>query len=196
MGKLTIPLRAVTIRQPRHIKASVQASEIEAGKELPKALCRVDVTGTLLAIDSDYLFQGTVAGTFEQECDRCLEPAKLVVTLDVAWLFEPATARDDHVEQDFNGIEEIVDVEAEENPLFHFSGDTLDLETAALEELVLAAPSKVYCQEECSGLCPLCGVNWNQGTCECQEEELEVKNTGLSGLKEMFPDLPAGSSEE
>jgi len=192
VDKLIIPLRAVTHRQPREISETVDVSEINTDKELPQALRQVTMTGSLSAIDSDYVFQGTVSGTF-----GCLEPAKHVVTLSVGWLFEPAVAEKEDRETDYNGIEEVIDMEEEDNPLYHYDGDTVDLAAPALEELLLAAPSKMYCQEECRGLCPQCGVNWNVDTCECQvEEEPEIKNTGLSGLKEMFPDLSTGSSEE
>ena len=47
----------------------------------------------------------------------------------------------------------------------------LDLGEAVREELVLSVDPFVLCKPDCKGLCPKCGVNWNQQTCECAGEE-------------------------
>ena len=36
------------------------------------------------------------------------------------------------------------------------------------EYIILAVPITVYCNEDCRGLCPLCGADRNQGECSCQ----------------------------
>jgi uncharacterized protein len=43
----------------------------------------------------------------------------------------------------------------------------LDLREAVREHWLLAAPAFVQCREDCKGLCPHCGANLNDGTCEC-----------------------------
>ena len=41
---------------------------------------------------------------------------------------------------------------------------------ALREELILRVPDYVVCSESCRGLCPSCGVNLNETTCECVPE--------------------------
>ena len=46
----------------------------------------------------------------------------------------------------------------------------IDLTEDVRQTLLLAAPMKHLCSEECKGLCPRCGVNLNFESCNCQPE--------------------------
>ena len=72
---------------------------------------------------------------------------------------------------------------------------TLDV---AWEELVLFAPSKTLCDEDCAGLCPQCGPNSNTAPRACGGEPpaAEFGNSGFSGLVNLFPDLDPKRSKE
>ncbi len=45
----------------------------------------------------------------------------------------------------------------------------LDLRQLTLEDIYLALPGKLLCKDDCKGLCPQCGVNLNEGSCNCQK---------------------------
>ena len=47
------------------------------------------------------------------------------------------------------------------------AGDELDLEPLARDAVLLDLPLAPLCSEECLGLCPQCGANWNEGSCGC-----------------------------
>ena len=36
-------------------------------------------------------------------------------------------------------------------------------------EILLELPTNILCSEDCKGLCPHCGVNLNESTCNCGE---------------------------
>ena len=36
-------------------------------------------------------------------------------------------------------------------------------------QVLLASPVKLICREDCKGLCPQCGTNLNNATCNCQQ---------------------------
>ncbi|MFH1651888.1 MAG: DUF177 domain-containing protein [Chloroflexota bacterium] len=59
----------------------------------------------------------------------------------------------------------------------------LDLAEAARQYTVMAAPMKPLCHRECAGLCPGCGKDFNQETCNCQPAEVDPRWAKLSGLK-------------
>ncbi len=60
---------------------------------------------------------------------------------------------------------------------------SLDLTTDVREMVLLSIPLKLLCKEDCKGLCPHCGANWNHESCECKEE---VSDPRWSGLKDLL----------
>ncbi len=44
----------------------------------------------------------------------------------------------------------------------------IDVTPAVRDELVLAAPRYALCREDCKGLCPQCGKDWNSALCDCK----------------------------
>jgi uncharacterized protein len=43
----------------------------------------------------------------------------------------------------------------------------IDISEDVRQFLLLTIPLKLLCSDDCKGLCPLCGMNFNKGTCEC-----------------------------
>jgi uncharacterized protein len=195
VGKLVIPLGTVLIDQPAAINEVVSEDEIRPEDAKSASLKEAHIDGALSAVDSELLFHGKVSGIFLCQCDRCLSDMESKIALDVSWLFEEGT--EPHPLEAFHETEEIEELDEMEleEPIRYFSGQELDLSVHLWEELVLAAPTKAYCSENCLGLCPQCGVNLNQESCDCNEQS-ENNNSALSSLKELYPDLPTGPSEE
>ena len=48
--------------------------------------------------------------------------------------------------------------------------DSLDEAELVREQFELQAPMHPLCAEDCKGLCPTCGKNWNKGPCQCRPE--------------------------
>jgi uncharacterized protein len=46
-----------------------------------------------------------------------------------------------------------------------FDGKTIDLDPIVREQVLLALPLSVLCQEDCKGLCPECGQDLNERDC-------------------------------
>jgi len=49
--------------------------------------------------------------------------------------------------------------------------DSLEESELVREQFELQAPMHPLCLEDCKGLCPACGKNWNKGPCQCRPEE-------------------------
>lgn len=58
----------------------------------------------------------------------------------------------------------------------------LDLQEMVYSDLVLSLPSKYLCDEDCKGLCPVCGNDRNTNICACQTEEGDSRLRILKGL--------------
>lgn len=58
----------------------------------------------------------------------------------------------------------------------------IDLAEDVREMVMLSIPLKLLCREECKGLCPKCGTNWNTGSCNCKNEVHDSPWQGLEKL--------------
>ena len=47
----------------------------------------------------------------------------------------------------------------------------VDVGDLARTAFILGMDTKTLCSEDCKGLCPRCGANWNLGPCSCKKEQ-------------------------
>ena len=191
MDELKFPLSTVT-EEGVTVDAVAAAGNLrpQGADELP--LDAVSVSGALTRIGEEYLFRGTLSGIFEHACDRCLEGAASPFVIPVLWSFtrehEAAPGREsDHADDDWRQVDDAMQRRL-------IDGMEIDLASAVWEELALATPTKYLCKDDCAGLCPICGANLNRKRCRCNE--MNTKNTGLSALADMFPDLRPENPKE
>ena len=79
---------------------------------------------------------------------------------------------------------------AEEKPISSDDADIgfyeasgLPLEDAVREQLLLWLPMRGLCRDDCKGVCPQCGVNWNVAECDCAEPILDSRWDALREWK-------------
>ena len=97
-------------------------------------------------LKKDLLVRGRLQTQVDTRCDRCLETFPLPVQVDdVCHLIENADE------------------------------DVVSLTPHLRDDILLALPARTVCSETCRGLCPQCGQNLNQRTCEC------ARDTGRGG---------------
>lgn len=46
---------------------------------------------------------------------------------------------------------------------------SLNLDELVLEDVFLSLPARFLCKADCKGLCPYCGKDLNEGTCDCKK---------------------------
>ena len=61
--------------------------------------------------------------------------------------------------------------------------DFVDLTPSIREDIILELPQRALCQEECRGLCPQCGKNLNEGSCQCRPQREDLRWHALDQLK-------------
>lgn len=118
----------------------------------------------------EVVVRGRIQAALLRECRRCLAPVPGSLREELTMVFVPS---------DTPGAEEDGDVR-----LFKGSAAELDLSEPVREEVVLATEPYVVCDPDCKGLCPRCGTNLNQGTCDCTTEEVDPRWDALRALKE------------
>ncbi|MFW6330236.1 MAG: YceD family protein [Gemmatimonadota bacterium] len=116
----------------------------------------------------DVVVRGRVAGEFALDCRRCLEPVTVGIEEELGRLYR---------------VGEDQAAEESEDVLALPPGTELDLRDPVRETVLLAVPRYAYCREECRGLCPKCGTNLNEATCECTVDEVDERWAPLRRLK-------------
>jgi uncharacterized protein len=111
--------------------------------------------------------RGRAKGSLRQECRRCLQPVFTPVDAELTLVFV-----EDPDEED---IGDVFPLEPQ--------GLELDLSDAVREEIVLAVNPYVVCKPDCRGLCPRCGTNWNDESCDCSEDDADPRWAALRKLK-------------
>jgi DUF177 domain-containing protein len=101
---------------------------------------------------------GSYTVEMSAQCDRCLAPVRFPLKADFDLYYRPAS----DVPQ-----EEEVKIDAGEAEI-DFYEDGLELEDILREQVLLALPMQRVCSETCKGICPGCGKNRNETTCDCK----------------------------
>lgn len=86
------------------------------------------------------------------QCSRCLEPFRRVVPAEIQAAYE---------------TQEVHEIDAWDE---------------IRQSLFLAIPENPLCRENCKGLCPQCGKDWNSGDCTCVKT---VPAPGFQKLKDI-----------
>ena len=131
---------------------------------------------TFLRTGSGILVTGHLSTEVEAICSRCLEPMRVQLEIDVEEEFQPTV---DVV------TGQRLPMEEEDQALWIDHAHILDLGEVVRQDLLLALPLQPLCRETCSGLCPQCGQNLNEGTCECAAMDIDPRWSALLSLKEL-----------
>lgn len=128
----------------------------------------VRADGEAVTVFGRFLAGGRVA------CSRCLDDVEWTVdepySVEYRW---PATTP----------LEDEVGLDEDDLDVSFLEGNELDLMELAAEQILLALPMRILCDEGCAGLCPTCGANRNRAVaCECTPE-VDPRWQALAGLK-------------
>jgi len=122
-----------------------------------------------------------VEGTFQtrvrMSCSRCLKNFDLPLKSSFALTY----TRELPDIKEASDAEE-VELRVEELGLIYLRGEEIDLRDGIQEQVVMAFPVRTLCAETCSGLCPQCGADLNQGDCGCKHKASTNKFAALKKL--------------
>lgn len=153
------------------IKGKTEGEDLDIRGRKIKFLEPIKYNGEIYRVDGDRLLHLDIIYKYREACGRCLEPfvgegettltAKLVEKID-------------------NAIEK----EEENEDIIYYIDEELDLQEYVMNTVILALPMKPLCNEDCKGLCPRCGTNYNRTKCDCVIEEIDPR---FEKLKNFFP---------
>lgn len=104
---------------------------------------------------------GTISGTIKTRCSKCVTATEYTFTAPF--------------EESFS--ETPVD---EESDVHFYQAGKIELTPYFHEIILLEIPQTYLCGEECKGLCPTCGVSWNEQACSCNNERIDPRLADLA----------------
>jgi uncharacterized protein len=139
-------------------------NELEATFQGPVTL-RLDVQQA----GADVVVRGRLEAIAVLPCRRCLKQVRQELDEELTFIFRSGVGA--------------TEAEAEDSYALPARGQELDLTRPVREHVLLAVPQYVICDEACRGLCPRCGTNLNESTCDCVVEEDDPRWTVLKRLR-------------
>lgn len=166
---LKVDLRRLVRGERVDVQASVppDSERWEQGDTRPAGPLQVELEVQLAGVD--VLARGSMRGTVELECRRCLDPVEVPIERDLALLYRSGVDTEEAEEQEVYPLPD--------------QGVELDLWEAVREQWFLNAPRYVECDADCSGLCPRCGANLNRESCDCDLTETDHRWAPLLEMK-------------
>ncbi len=156
-----------------------KAVAFSATIDLETSLAKIDgdlgLDLTLEAIEGGVLVRGTMSGTYDGACRRCLKPVRGDFEVKGSELYRTEGAE---VWEEGYVIKD----------------QTVDLEPLIRDTVGLTLPLNPLCRDDCAGICPRCGSDLNEGPCDCPDET-DMRWSALEQLKERLQSAPRGASE-
>ncbi len=148
-------------RRREHLEAQLRGLNVLGSSVAEDAAVALDVT--LERVSDGIVASGRASATWRGECRRCLRAVGGELAAEFRELFERRPT------------------DGETFPLAH---ETVDLEAPVREALMLELPLAPLCTPDCLGICPTCGVDRNERSCECPPPERDTRWAVLDALRD------------
>lgn len=107
---------------------------------------------------------GNTSIELEIPCDRCLRPVSVKIN-----------------------ISPDIDVDFEDKEVSDFAdGYVIDIDKLLYPEIIMNFPMKTLCMDDCKGICRKCGINLNEGSCDCDTFVPDPRMAVISDIFKKF----------
>lgn len=138
-----------------------------------RAALRARQIGDIVEVD------GSISTAVRLNCGRCLQSFEMPLVS----AFELTYTQREPEPENSDGHPEELELTAEDIGLIRYTGEEINLKNEIQEQTVLALPFRALCKPDCKGLCPSCGIDLNNGTCQCERSQPVGKFAALKNLK-------------
>lgn len=162
-------------RRPIKLDESRPPDKMDTGELDFQIVEPVDMELTLEKMKREVLGRGTISARVKPQCCRCLQDFEIDLDTKVHVRFISRDKLDSDLPEDL--------ADKDLNVFYH-DPKFIDIDELIRENLILALPFKLLCQEDCKGLCPQCGANLNKTTCDCPP--IETGDPRMAQLKKLL----------
>ncbi|WP_372371477.1 DUF177 domain-containing protein [Candidatus Uabimicrobium sp. HlEnr_7] len=121
----------------------------------------ISISGTASRSGSDIFVKAKLRCVLMEECHRCLAIFDLEIDSNIDLFFQPLKKGEQVNFQD---------LDADELGILYYRDNTINLEEAIRDTILIEKPIKVLCTENCKGLCVSCGFDLNESECSCSKD--------------------------
>ena len=158
---------------PAEISVDVEADSADYGIDGIAFREPMNVKLVIQKVMEEYYCHGDAAVKVEIECSRCLEMFDLELVGELNFVVKTERGKS------------VLSLDANEEVIYVKSHKpVVELNEPIRQALLLSLPIKPVCLSECKGLCPGCGVNLNEESCDCIGKEVDDRWEGLRDLTE------------
>lgn len=143
----------------RSIDTSIDAADL--GVRDPRIVGPIGIDLHAVSNVDGVVVAGDISIPWSTACRRCLTDVAGTAVVDVDEVYQ-----DDVVDGDAYAIE----------------GDQIDLAPAVREYVLIEIPDGPLCRDDCGGICPVCGVDRNEASCECDTSVRDERWSALDNL--------------
>jgi len=162
MMKIDVAASAFPLGESRAFAFTAAPAALDMETDAPHFCGDIHVNGTVMNTGTTFRVTGHITASKTFVCDRCLAAG----TRDIA--------------HDFS--EDYAKTTGEADGINTFEGDEIDLDELVRDTLLVAEPLRELCKSDCKGLCPVCGQNLNEGTCDCNTFVPDPRLAALESL--------------
>lgn len=160
--------------EPLKIREEIPAGDLGLGEEAGLAFSELAFEGTASKFDSGIRIAGTIRGSVNGPCARCLEAFERMLSISF---------RSDFIDKEYFNESAEAEIGQDELDADVLPEGPIDIADVVREQIVLAEPERQICSPKCRGLCGNCGANLNLGECGCRDEDIDPRWEALKKLK-------------
>lgn len=139
----------------------------------------ISISVTATSVDEGILVRGRVAARAVGECARCLAEVEMNIDQGFDELYEYESKAAALTEEDVETDQILMVIE-----------ERVDLAIPVRDAVILALPVNPLCEENCEGLCSICGIPWRDLPADHGHEERDPRWKALEGLKDQLSERP------
>ena len=111
------------------------------------------------------IVRGYISGSYTAQCGRCLENIRKKFSINIDEKFIHLSGNMDSTDD------------------YLYDGNYIDMTIPIIDNILLSFPGVTLCNDDCKGLCAICGTDLNVEQCSCEKHEINIK---MDKLKEFF----------
>ena len=143
------------------VNAKVDFADVDFLGESFHFTSPIDLCGEIYNNGKSLKLTLKATGEMEVHCSRCMSPIVKELKFDVI---------EDFMQDDGEAVDE---------DIILFSGTKIDIGEIVLNSFFMNVDGKYLCSEDCKGLCPKCGKNLNEGSCDCEDDDIDPRWAAL-----------------
>ena len=129
--------------------------------------------------------EGELAGMLDAQCARCTKRYRHALRDSFRLVLEPVgEARRPTDPEGMHALDRSGLCLGEDLETGWYRGAEVELDALFSELISLEIPVQPLCNDECAGLCPVCGIDRSEESCDCADTETTSPFAALAALRE------------